>query len=92
MIKIKYKALFSLEFAHTFYISGKCPDLEMIPSENCAMLIKSLGLHYLPSAFGGKLFAKVNNVGGNDIMKNALPEGVKFTFLLKSRNSRMLSA
>ena len=86
MIKIKYKVIFSLEFAHTFYTSGKCPDLEIVPSESCAMLIKSLGLHYLPSVFGCKLFAKVNNVSGNDIMQNPLPEDVKFTFLLKLKN------
>ncbi|RYG09699.1 MAG: hypothetical protein EOO07_23405 [Chitinophagaceae bacterium] len=86
MIKIKYKALLSLEFAHTFYKSGKCPDLEMIPSENCARLIRSFGLLYLPSEFGGKLYAKVNNLGGNDIMQNPLPEGIKFTFLLKLKN------
>ena len=92
MIKIKYKAIFSLEFAHTFYTSGKCPDLEIVPSESCAMLIKSLGLHYLPSVFGCKLFAKVNNVSGNDIMQNPLPEGVKFTFLLKFFNHSIIIA
>ena len=60
MIKIKYKALFSLEFAHTFYKTGKSPDFELVPSERCAMLLKSLGLRFLPSEFGGKLYAKVN--------------------------------
>ena len=86
MIKIKYKALFTLEFAHTFYKSGKSPDIIMQPSAGCAGLIKSLGLHFLPTTSGGKLFAKVDVVAGNDIIKNPLPDGTKFTFLLKLRN------
>ncbi len=87
MIKIKYKALFTLEFAHTFYKSGKSPDIIMQPSAKCSTLIASLGLHFLPTAFGGKLFAKVDVVAGNDIIKNPLPDGTKFTFLLKLRNN-----
>lgn len=87
MIKIKYKALFTLEFAHTFYKSGKSPDIIMQPSARCSTLITSLGLHFLPTEFGGKLFAKVDVVAGNDIIKNPIPDGTKFTFLLKLRNN-----
>lgn len=83
MIRIKYKALFTLEFIHPFYKSGKCPDIALIPSADCDALIKSLGLHFLPTDFGGKLFAKVDD---GDKIKNPLPEGTKFTFLLKLQN------
>ncbi|EOR94509.1 hypothetical protein ADIARSV_2355 [Arcticibacter svalbardensis MN12-7] len=83
MIKIKYKALFALEFAHTFYKSGKCPDLVMQPSASCANLLQELGLRFLPNDFGGKLYAKVDSA---DIIKNPLSEGTKFTFLLKLKN------
>ncbi|NQX56162.1 hypothetical protein HQN86_21250 [Pedobacter panaciterrae] len=84
MIKIKYKALFSVEFPHTFYSSGKCPDIALQPSEDCTVLMKSLGLRFLPSDFGGKLYAKVNSL---DVIRNPLTEGTKFTFLLKLKNS-----
>lgn len=84
MIKIKYKALFSVEFPHTFYSSGKCPDIALQPSENCAIMMKSLGLRFLPNDFGGKLYAKVDSL---DIIKNPLAEGTKFTFLLKLKNN-----
>ncbi|MBL4676732.1 MAG: hypothetical protein JKY70_11100 [Mucilaginibacter sp.] len=83
MIRIKYKALFTLEFIHPFYRSGKCPDIAMVPSSDCAALIRSLGLNFLPSDFGGKLYAKV---GDDDKIKNPLPDGTKFTFLLKLQN------
>ncbi len=84
MIKIKYKALFTLGFAHTFYKSGKTPDIVMEPSGTCADLIKSFGLKFLSTDFGGILYAKVDSA---DIMKNPLPEGTKFTFLLKLKNT-----
>jgi len=84
MIKIKYKALFSIDFRHTFYSSGNCPDIALLPSQSCATLIKSLGLHFLPGDFGGKLYAKVDS---NDIINNPLAEGTKFTFLLKLKNN-----
>ena len=86
MIHIKYKELFTLEVLHTFYKSGKSPDLELVPSPDCVRVIKSLGLKFLSTPFGGKLFAKVRTVTGTDIIQNPLPEGVKFTFLLKLKN------
>lgn len=84
MIKIKYKTLFSVEFTHAFYSSGKCADIALQPSESCATLIKALGLRFLPTDFGGKLYAKVD---GTDIIKNPLAQGTKFTFLLKLKNN-----
>ncbi|MGY3051897.1 hypothetical protein ACVWYG_000084 [Pedobacter sp. UYEF25] len=83
MIKIKYKALFTLDFPHPFYTSGKCRDLEILPSAGCIALIKSLGLHLLPNEFGATLYGKVNEI---DLMNNAIPEGTKFSFLIKLKN------
>jgi len=88
MIRIKYKALFALEIAHTFYTSGICPDVEVVPTAQCALLIRSLGLRFLPSPSGAKLYAKVDSVGGSDILQHALPEGTKFSFLLRLKNPR----
>jgi hypothetical protein len=88
MIKIKYKALFAVQFTHTFYTSGLCPDIEMVPTAECAGLIRSLGLHYLTSSSGGQLYAKVRTVGLLDTMQNALPEGTRLSFLLRLKNTR----
>ncbi len=83
MIQIKYKRLFDVEFLHNFYQSGKSDDLLLVPTAACSNLIKYLGLRFLPTAFGGALFAKVNTVGGKDLIKNPIPDGTKFTFLVK---------
>lgn len=88
MIRIKYKALFTLQFSHTFYTSGLCPDVEVCPTGQCTELIRSLGLHFLTTPSGCQLFAKVKPEGGNDIMQNALPEGSRFSFLLRLKNPR----
>ena len=88
MIRIKYKALFTVQFTHTFYTSGLCPDLEIVPTAACAGLIRALGLHYLSSSSGGQVYAKVRTVAGVDIMQNALPEGTRLSFLLRLKNTR----
>ncbi len=87
MIQIKYKAVFDFEILHNFYSSGKCPDLEMVPTKNCQALLQYLGLRFLPADFGGKLFAKVVTISGKDIIKNPIPENTKFTFLLKLKKN-----
>jgi len=88
MISIKYKPLFTVQFTHTFYTSGLCPDLEIVPTAECAGLIRALGLHYLPSTSGAQLYAKVRTVAGIDIMQNALPEGTRLSFLLRLKDRR----
>lgn len=87
MIRIKYKALFDIELRHSFYVSGLCPDMEVVPSAGCRAMLGRYGLKYLPTEAGLKLFAKVETVGGKDLIKNPIPNETKFTFLLKLRNS-----
>ena len=86
MIIIKYKELFDLELLHNFYVSGKTADFEIKPSLACQFALQSFGLKFLPTVFGGKLFAKVNTVGSTNFIKNPIPDGTKFTFLLKLKN------
>lgn len=86
MTVIKYKPLFDLEFLHSFYLSGKCADIVAEPTLKCRALLTSLGLRFLPAEFGGKLLAKVTTTAGKDIIKNPIPEGTKFTFILKLKN------
>lgn len=87
MIQIKYKPLFDLEIQHNFYSSGKCPDLEIVPTTNCQTLIKSLGLRFLPTGFGGKLFSRVATVGNKDFIKNPVPDNTKFSFVLRLKKN-----
>lgn len=88
MLKIKYKALFAVQFTHTFYTSGLCPDVEIVPTAECAGLIRAFGLRYLSSSSGGQLYAKVRMVAGIDILQNPLPEGTRLSFLLRLKNTR----
>jgi hypothetical protein len=83
-MQIKYKALFELEILHSYYQSGKCPDMGITPTDDCRSQLNSLGLLFLPTTYGAKLFAKVTT---GDIIKNPLPEGLKLTFIcwLKKR-------
>ena len=85
MISIKYKQLFDLEIRHSFYISGRSTDLQLVPTAACNALLNNYGLKFLPAETGGKIFGKVNTVGGKDILKSPLPEGSRFTFLLRLR-------
>jgi hypothetical protein len=87
MIQIKYKPLFDLEILHNFYLSGKCPDLELSPTKNCQVLLQLLGLRFLPTEFGGKLFAKVNTVGNKDFIKNPIPVNTRFSFLIRLKKN-----
>ncbi|TKK69889.1 hypothetical protein FC093_07375 [Ilyomonas limi] len=87
MIQIKYKALFDLEFLHSFYTSGKCPDIEMVPTAECTYTMQRFGLKFLPTDFGGKLFAKVKTVNNKDLINNPLPNGATFSFILKLKTS-----
>lgn len=87
MIQIKYKPVFDLEILHNFYSSGRCPDLEIIPTKNCQALLQQTSLRFLPGESGGKLFAKVVTRAGKDIIKNPIPENTKFSFLLKLKKN-----
>jgi len=87
MIQIKYKALFDLEFLHPFYNSGKCPDIQMVPALQCTYMMQRLGLKFLPTESGGKLFARVKQVNNKDIITSPLPKGAKFSFILKLKNN-----
>jgi hypothetical protein len=83
MISIKYKPLFDVEILHSFYSSGKCPDLMLVPTADCQTKLQYLGLRFLPTDFGGTLFGKVKTVGTKDIIKNPVPDNTKFSFLLR---------
>ncbi|WP_423147189.1 hypothetical protein [Rubrolithibacter danxiaensis] len=83
MIQIKYKQIFDIEFEHSFYRSGKSSDLLLVPTPDCRRVINSLGLKYLQTEFGGKVFARVSTVGLTDIIKNPIPEGTRFTFVIQ---------
>ncbi|NEU10448.1 hypothetical protein GZH53_19135 [Flavihumibacter sp. R14] len=83
MISIKYKQLFDLEIRHSFYLTGKCTDLQVVPTIACQALLNSHGLRFLPTETGGKIFAKVTTEAGKDFMKSPLTEGTRFTFLLR---------
>ena len=87
MIQIKFKELFGLEILHSFYLSGKCADFEIVPTANCRVLLLQTGVRFLPVTYGCKLFAKVNVQDDKDIFKNPLPDGTKFSFIIKLKKN-----
>ncbi len=90
MITILYRELFSIEFLHEYYSSGKCPDLQLLPTAECGLLLQSLGLRFIPTIFGGKVFGKVDKTGPvNDpqfILQYPVPENTWFSFQIKIIN------
>lgn len=90
MISILYRELFSIEFLNSFYSSGKCPDLHIVPSAECQRLLSALGLRFIPTVYGGKLFGKVDKAGPANnpefILKNPVPENTRFLFFVKIIN------
>jgi hypothetical protein len=83
MIQIKYKLLFEIEILHGFYRSGRCPDFRLVPTEACRFSLESFGLRFLPTAFGGQVYAKVKP---DETIKSPLAEGAKFSFSLMLSN------
>lgn len=91
MIHIKYKELFDIEILHNFYSSGKSADLKLVPTSECAQLIRRLGLRFIATDFGGKLFAKVNTVSASDFIATPIPDNTKFTFKLQIVNGAFVN-
>jgi hypothetical protein len=86
MIRIKYKELFEIEILHSFYTSGKCADLVLAPTAGCSIQMQQLGLRFLPTVNGGKVFAKVDTVAGTDFIRQPLPVGINLSFTLQLVN------
>ena len=80
-------ALFEIDFLHDYYTDKKCKDITIVPSPACSALLKQLGLHFISSDTGCKLFAKVDTVNGKDFVKTSIPENTCFSFLLLLKNS-----
>lgn len=90
MLTILYRELFNIEFLNSFYSSGKCADLLLVPTSSCNRLLHSLGLRYIATPSGGKIFGKADRTGPANnpkfILKYPVPENTKFSFLVKIIN------
>src|SRR5690554_6836923 len=80
MIQIKYRLLFEIEVVHPFYGSGQCPDFLLLPTKDCQENLNKSGLHFLATAFGGKVYARVKTVESSEVIKTRIKDGVVFTF------------
>ena len=86
MIHIKYTALFEIDFIHDYYTDKKCSDIIITPSPACNVLLRQMGLRFVQTATGCKIFAKVNESGNNNFVKTDIPENTRFSFLLLLQN------
>ena len=87
MIQIKYRPLFDIEMVHPFYESGQCPDFLLSPTNDCRENLNKFGLRFLPTPFGGRIYARVKTVDSNERIKTSINDGVNFSFsMLLKRN------
>ena len=86
MIQIKYTSLFEVEFLHDYYSEKSCNDIMIVPSGQCNVLLQQLGLRFISTAAGCKVFAKADEKNGKDFIKTPLPENCIFRFLLILKN------
>ena len=86
MIHIKYTALFEIDFIHDYYTDKKCNDIIITPSPSCSILLRQMGLKFMQTATGCKVFAKVNESGNKNFVKTDIPENSRFSFLLLLQN------
>lgn len=86
MIQLKYAALFDIEFLHDYYADGKCSDLVIVPSLACELVMKQLGLRFIRTETGCKIFARVSEVNNKDLVNTLLPDNTRLTFLLFLQN------
>jgi hypothetical protein len=87
MIQLKYASLFEIEILHDYYADKKCRDLIVVPSAATSQLLTQLGLRYIKTDTGCRVFAKVTESAGKDFVKTPVPDNTRFVFLLQSQNS-----
>lgn len=86
MIQIKYTSLFEIEFLHDYYTDKLCRDISIIPSIECSIMLSKLGLRFIATETGCKVFARTNKNGTNEILKSPLPDNTRLVFLLVLKN------
>lgn len=87
MIQLKYASLFEIEILHDYYADKKCRDLVVAPSAATSQLLTRLGLRYIKTDTGCRIFARVTESAGKDFVKTPIPDNTRFVFLLQSQNS-----
>lgn len=86
MIQIKYTSLFEIEFLHDYYTNKLCRDIAIIPSLECSAMLSKLGLRFIATDTGCKVFARTNKSGATEILRSPLPENTRLVFLLVLKN------
>src|SRR5690554_3439612 len=76
MIQIKYTPLFDIEVVHQFYGSGRCPDFLLSPTKDCRENLNKFGLRFLPTPFGGRIYARVKTVDSTERITTRISDGV----------------
>ncbi len=86
MIQIKYTSLFEIGFLHDYYTDKLCRDIAIIPSLECSVMLSKLGLRFIATDTGCKIFARTNKSGVNEILRSPLPDNARLVFLLVLKN------
>ena len=87
MIQIKYIPLFEIEILHDYYADKLCRDISIVPTVECKTALQKTGLRFLATETGCKIFARVNEIGGKDILQLPMSENLRLNFLMILRNN-----
>jgi hypothetical protein len=91
-MNLVYKYLFTVELLHHYYRDGKCPDFEMVPTEDCLQQMRDS--HLLWRVINNKLFVGIEidpADPGEKMPAVPLRDGLVFRFYLKLKNASFLN-
>lgn len=102
-LQVKYRELFSLSVGQEYYQNGVCvkytdqpsPDMELVPTEECKMLMQRMDILYRNNdrVAGGTALVRVSgvNMGGNDLLRFKAKPDDKLSFYSLLKNADALN-
>lgn len=91
-MNLVYKYLFTVELLHHYYRDGKCPDFEIVPTEDCLQQLRDS--HLIWRFINNKLFVGIE-IDPADAKEStpalALADGIVLRFYLKLKNAAFLN-
>ena len=91
-MNLVYKYLFTVELLHHYYRDGKCPDFEIVPTEDCLQQLRDS--HLIWRFINNKLFVGIE-IDPADAKEStpalALADGIVLRFYLKLKNAAFIN-
>ena len=93
MFRIAAESLIKVDVLHSYYQSGRSPDLKIVPSQDTQRLLKNFKQYFLPQAAGFEIGLQVRSVTPPDTFEPYIPldQPYKFTFYFFSKNPHLFT-